>query len=57
MTLQEKGTLNLPRYYNKNMYEVIDSFMGNKLIQWLPSQIHDLIPPSNNVYVASRMLE
>jgi hypothetical protein len=51
MTLQEKGTLNLPQHYNKNMYEVIDSFMGNRLIQWFPSHIHELMAPGNNVYV------
>ncbi len=43
MTLQEKRTLNLLQHYNKNMYEVIDSFMGNRLIQWLPPHIRDLM--------------
>lgn len=43
MTLQEKETLNLPRHYNKNMYEVIDFFMGNRPIQWLHLHICDLM--------------
>jgi hypothetical protein len=49
LTPQEKWHLNLPWHYNKNLYELIEFFMGKRLMLWL-SHVWDLMFQNYNVY-------
>ncbi len=50
LTSTNKMTCNLPRHYNQSMYEMIDAFMGSRLIFHLPHMC-DLMQEGDGVYV------